>query len=87
LVFEGHVQGVFFRANTQRIAREMHLTGWVRNLADGTVEALVEGDEKDVEKLISRLKDEVPVARVSRVREEWSEAEREFRNFEVRGEF
>jgi len=81
------VQGVFFRASTQRIARELGLTGWVRNLNDGTVEAVAEGDEADVRRLIDRLKVEVEAARVKRVREEWSEGEREFRVFEVRGEF
>lgn len=87
LVFEGHVQGVFFRANTQRIAREMKLTGWVRNRPDGTVEALVEGSESEVDELIGRLKREVESAEVRKVRAEWSEGEREFRIFEVRGEF
>jgi acylphosphatase len=86
LVFEGRVQGVFFRASTQRIAREMQLTGWVRNLKDGSVEAVVEGDERAVEELVARLKVEVRAADVERVKVVWSEAEREFRAFEVRGE-
>ena len=87
LVFEGTVQGVFFRANTQRIAREMGLTGWVRNLPDGTVEAVVEGSHEEVEELVGRLKAEVRAAKVRRVRKEWTEGEREFRTFEVRGDF
>lgn len=87
LVFEGRVQGVFFRANTQRVARELGLTGWVRNLKDGTVEAVAEGEGADIKALIARLKVEVQAARVERVREEWSEGPREFKVFEVRGEF
>ena len=87
LVFEGTVQGVSFRANTQRIARELGLTGWVRNLADGSVEAWVEGSESDVEALVGRLKAEVRAARVRKVRAEWSEGPKEFNVFEVRGNF
>ncbi|MCD6290995.1 MAG: acylphosphatase [Anaerolineae bacterium] len=48
----GHVQGVFFRADTQRLARQWGLTGWVRNLWDGRVEAVFEGDERDVERIV-----------------------------------
>ena len=87
LVFEGRVQGVFFRASAQRIARELKLTGWVANRPDGTVEAQVEGSESDIEEMIARLKREVKAAEVRKVRAEWSEGEREFRIFEVRGEF
>jgi acylphosphatase len=87
LEFEGVVQGVFFRANAQRIGREMKLTGWVRNRKDGTVEALVEGSESEIEEFVGRLKREVKAAQVRKVRTEWSEGEREFRIFEVRGDF
>ena len=91
LVFEGTVQGVSFRANTQRIAREMGLVGWVRNLPDGTVEAEVEGRKEDVEELIARLRREVRGARVKKVRVEWREGERdggrELRVFEIRGDY
>ncbi len=87
LIFEGRVQGVFFRASTQRVARELGLTGWVRNRADGTVEAVAEGNEADIRVLIDRLNAEVEAARVKRVREEWSQGPAEFKVFEVRGEF
>ncbi|GAB4569497.1 MAG: acylphosphatase [Anaerolineae bacterium] len=48
----GHVQGVFFRAETQRLARRLGLTGWVRNLWDGRVEAVFEGEADAVERAI-----------------------------------
>ena len=49
----GRVQGVFFRANTKRIADSLHLSGWVRNLPDGRVEAVFEGSEDAVLKAVS----------------------------------
>ena len=87
LIFEGTVQGVSFRANAQRIAREMGLTGWVRNLPDETVEAVVEGTKAEVKELVARLKAEVRGARVRKVRTHWSEGEKEFRIFEIRGDY
>ena len=44
LVIKGRVQGVFFRAATQREARRLGVTGWVKNRTDGSVEVLAEGD-------------------------------------------
>jgi acylphosphatase len=87
LVFEGRVQGVLFRANTQRIARELKLTGWVRNLEDGSVEAVVEGPQETIRTLIDRLGEEVRAAAIKRVRETWSAATAEFSKFEIRGRF
>jgi len=46
---EGLVQGVFFRAETQRTARHLGLSGWIRNLPDGRVEAVFEGPDEAVE--------------------------------------
>jgi acylphosphatase len=51
----GEVQGVFFRAWTRNKARELGLSGWVRNAADGSVEAHVQGDEDKVAELIVAL--------------------------------
>ncbi len=48
----GHVQGVFFRAETRRMARRLGVTGWVRNLWDGRVEAVFEGSPEKVERMI-----------------------------------
>lgn len=84
LVFEGRVQGVYFRANTQRVATEEGLTGWVRNRPDGSVEAVVEGEREAVDRLVERLKVEVRGGRVDRVEARWSPATGEFSAFEVR---
>jgi acylphosphatase len=48
----GMVQGVFFRAATARLAQRLELTGWVRNLDDGRVEAVFEGEKDAVDKVV-----------------------------------
>jgi acylphosphatase len=52
VVVHGHVQGVFFRETTRRRAETAGVTGWVRNLADGSVEAVFEGGAESVERLV-----------------------------------
>ncbi len=80
----GKVQGVFFRANTQDRAKELGLTGWVRNTPDDTVVAIVEGDKENVEKLIAFMKKGPPGAQVQEVKVSWAESTNEFEDFEVR---
>ncbi len=63
----GHVQGVFFRAWTREQADRSGVAGWVRNCADGSVEAHVEGEEAAVERIISLLHDGPPGALVEQV--------------------
>ncbi len=52
VVVHGHVQGVFFRDTTRRLAAQHGAAGWVRNNPDGTVEAIFEGEEEAVERLV-----------------------------------
>jgi acylphosphatase len=52
VVVSGHVQGVFFRDQTRREAHRHGVAGWVRNCADGTVEAYFEGDSAAVEEVV-----------------------------------
>jgi acylphosphatase len=51
VIVRGQVQGVFFRDTCRRLAREAHVTGWVRNRPDGSVEAVFEGEEQAVRSL------------------------------------
>lgn len=71
----GRVQGVFFRAWAKQQADELGVAGWVRNCADGSVEAHLAGEEGAVAELIDRLRDGPPSAIVSNVRIEDSEPE------------
>jgi acylphosphatase len=52
VVVRGFVQGVFFRDSTRRLARQHGVSGWIANRADGAVEAVFEGDEEAVERLV-----------------------------------
>ncbi len=70
-VVHGRVQGVFFRASTQKKAQALGLTGWVRNLPDGTVEVLAAGPRSVLERLLEWLHQGPPLARVQRVEHDW----------------
>ena len=63
----GRVQGVFFRQWTVEQARALGVTGWVRNCADGSVDAHVEGEEEAVERLVKALHRGPAAARVEDV--------------------
>ncbi len=63
----GKVQGVWFRANTKEMADKLGLCGWVRNLSDGNVEAVFEGDDETVKKAIEWCHHGPPLARVEKV--------------------
>ncbi len=63
----GRVQGVFFRAETQRAAKGFNLTGWVRNISDGRVEVVFEGEDESVGKMLEWCHTGPPAARVEEV--------------------
>jgi len=83
VIVRGRVQGVFFRAWTQGVAKSLGLTGWVRNLADGGVELEAEGNVQALEDLLQRCKEGPPAARVDDLQCDWSSAEGNFQGFEV----
>lgn len=80
----GRVQGVFFRAWTQEEATKWNLTGWVRNLPDGGVEILAEGELQALEGFIERCHSGPPAARVNQVKTHWDDPQGDLTSFEIR---
>ena len=71
VVIEGRVQGVFFRAATRDEARARGLKGWVRNLPDGRVEALFEGDQRLLEEMLAWCRQGPRYSYVDHVEADW----------------
>jgi len=67
IVIRGRVQGVGFRFSLVDIARDMDVTGWVRNRFDGTVEALVQGEPTAIERVVDWCRRGPPGARVTEI--------------------
>lgn len=84
IVIKGKVQGVLFRQHTKKIAVELGLNGFVRNLDDGTVEVQAEGDDNKINKLIVWCKKGPPAARVSSINIIYEECNPKFEDFEIR---
>jgi acylphosphatase len=84
ITVEGKVQGVGFRANTNRMANQLGLKGWVRNLRDGGVEIVAEGDPEIIERLIQWCHRGPTSAFVSKVSVEKTDATGEFRGFSIK---
>ncbi|MBS7640857.1 MAG: acylphosphatase [Candidatus Bathyarchaeia archaeon] len=79
----GRVQGVFFRHETKLRAIRNNVTGWVRNLPDGRVEAVFEGEKEAVEAMIDFCRMGPPGAKVKNVEVVWEEPTGEFKDFRV----
>jgi acylphosphatase len=79
----GRVQGVSFRWYTQHMAQRLGLTGWVRNMWDGRVEAVFEGPAQAVQKAIDWAHHGEPPARVERVDVTYETATGEFKDFRI----
>jgi acylphosphatase len=85
VLVEGEVQGVGYRATAWNVAKKLGVAGWVRNLADGRVEAVVEGEKEVVERMIGWFNKGPPGAYVQKVKVEWVPYKAEFKTFEIRG--
>lgn len=81
---EGRVQGVFFRDFTRSQAKQLNLTGWVKNMRDGSVETVLCGNEKNISLLLDRLRGGSPGSRVDKVIVSHQESDDHFTTFEVR---
>ena len=83
ILVSGRVQGVFFRKTVMDLAKNLGVTGWVRNLRDDGVEAIAEGERTRLEELIEFCHSGPSGARVSSVGVEWSHFQGEFRGFRI----
>jgi acylphosphatase len=79
----GFVQGVFYRHTAAQRARAGGLTGWVRNLPDGRVEAVIEGEEEPVRALVDWCRSGPPHATVENVELTWESFSGDFSGFQV----
>jgi acylphosphatase len=84
VLVSGRVQGVFYRATCVQEARARGLSGWVRNVPDGRVEAVFEGPEVPVAEMVAWCREGPPSARVDEV-ESWVEEPTGEQGFRVAG--
>ena len=84
LFISGRVQGVFFRANTRAKAQGLGVNGWVKNLPDGRVEVLAEGEREKLKKLVQWCHSGSSSARVDNVEVKWEESAGEYNSFRIR---
>ena len=82
-IISGRVQGVFYRMETQSAAHRIGVKGWVRNLPDGTVEGVFEGEKRKVEDVLAWCKKGPPNSRVDEVAVDWQKYTGEFSDFRV----
>lgn len=79
----GFVQGVYFRATTREQARQLGLTGWVRNCPDGSVEVVAEGEKEPLDSLVAWCHQGPLGAEVERVEVSWESYQGEFTSFSI----
>ena len=84
MVITGRVQGVWYRASTQREAQALGVVGWVRNCADGDVEVVGEGPRPALEALLAWCRNGPPMAHVEDVRVRWEAPLDQTQDFQVR---
>ena len=80
----GKVQGVFYRLETQKAAQKANVNGYVKNLADGSVEAVFQGPAEAVDRMVAWCRQGPPAARVDQVIEDPLPAQTGFNGFEIR---
>jgi acylphosphatase len=83
VLFSGHVQGIGFRYTVKQTALGFEVTGWVKNLADGRVELLVEGEREELEAFQAAIPEAGLRRFIREIQSEWSNGTGEFRGFEI----
>lgn len=84
LFISGSVHGVGFRQFVKSYAQKLGLTGWVRNISDGRVEAVIQGEKQDIEKMIELCKKGPTFAEVESVEVLWEEIDDFSNEFNIR---
>ncbi len=82
--WSGRVQGVGFRYTAESVALELKLTGWVRNIPDGRVEAVCEGPAKALQAFLDQVSKGPMRPYIQETQADWPEATGEFEDFRVR---
>ncbi len=80
----GRVQGVGFRYTAESAALDLKLVGWVRNLPDGRVEAIVEGSEKALKSFLEQIGSGPMKPYIRQTTVDWNPVTREFEDFRIR---
>ncbi len=84
LFYSGYVQGVGFRFSVKRIALSLGLKGWVKNLRNGNVEIVAQGEKNSLEDFVNQIRESSLKRYIKNVEINWEEASGEFNNFEIR---
>ncbi|HLF17328.1 MAG TPA: acylphosphatase [Candidatus Omnitrophota bacterium] len=82
IFYSGMVQGIGFRFTTRSFAAEFNLTGWAKNLPDGRVELLAEGEEESINKFCRMLEEHFE-GYIRDKRIEWDKAKGQFKDFQI----
>ena len=83
VLISGRVQGVAYRYFAEKYAKSFGITGWVKNMYDGRVEVLAEGDSGDLDRFLARLKEGPRLATVDGFYVTWEEFRDEFPDFQI----
>lgn len=83
ILISGSVQGVGFRYFVKGMAKNLGLTGWVRNTEEGNVEAIFQGIKENIEKMVTLCREGPPMAEVKNVEVSWEESGKKFDAFEI----
>jgi len=82
--YGGRVQGVGFRFTAEEAAKRLGVVGWVKNLRDGRVEVVAEGDEKALQQFLDHIRNGPMRNFIQRAEVMWNNATEEFADFEIR---
>jgi len=82
--YSGKVQGVGFRFTAERIARSYRVDGWIRNVPDGRVELMAEGDEEELSRLLKEIETGILEYYIRGVDAKWGDSRDEFKGFDIR---